>query len=237
MTNGNKRPHDVHERRSGVFGSSSVTCAYRSVATYESWLRHLMDIEFARMRHMVTVAEGVIPGPDYVGVILLSSLLYVRTVSLLDEALEEYVDDPGLSMPRKYHRSLGGRIEFLASLGLLHTPQDLRDVKDRRNEIAHDSNKAASYDDLAQAVDIVEATLQHLNFVGPRPHAAAHAECAARATPNPGALITHDYTYGVKLTDITSLTINGQSVSEITADHHWSVDRYLPSFGPTDGSQ
>jgi hypothetical protein len=221
-----------------VFGSSSVTCAYRSVATYESWLRHLTDIEFARTRHMITAAEGVIPGPDYVGVILLPSLLYVRTVSILDEALEEYVDDRELSMPRKYRRSLGGRIEFLDSLGLLHTPQDLRDVKDRRNEIAHDSNKAASYEDLAQAVDIVEATLQHLNFVGPRPHVAAHAECTSRATPNPGALITHDYTYGVKLTGITSLTINGQSVSEIAVDQHWSVDRYLPSSGPTiDSSQ
>jgi len=220
-----------------VFGSNSVTCAYRSVTTYESWLRHLTDITFAKSRHMITVAEGVIPGPDYVGVTLLPSLLYVRTVSILDEALEEYANDRELSIPKKYHRSLGGRIEFLDSLGLLHTPQDLRDVKDRRNEIAHDSNKAASYDDLAQAVDIVEAALQHLNFVGPRPHAAAHAECMARATPNPGALITHDYTYGVKLTSITGLTINGQSVSEIATDQHWSVDRSLPSFGLTDGSQ
>ncbi len=218
------------------FSSVSAICAYHSVTNYESWLRHLTDIEFARTRHMITAAEGVIPGPDYVGVVLLPSLLYVRTVSILDEALEEYIDDQQLSMPRKYHRSLGGRIDFLADAGLLQAAQGLRDVKDKRNEIAHDSNKAASYDDVAQAVDTVEAVLQHLNFVGPRPQITAHAERTPRATPNPGALITLDYTYGVKLTGITGLTVNGQSVGEIATDYRWSVDRSLPSSGLTGDS-
>lgn len=212
-----------------MFENVVVTTTYQDVDVYKSWLRHLVDIKLAKSRHMIAAAEHAAVGWDYVGVTLLPSLLYVRTVSILDEALETYIDDKALTLPKKFRHTLGGRINVLADLGLIANPQDLRDIKDRRNAIAHDSNKSGSYGDLSQVVDTVERTLQSLNFVGARPRTEVYLRRVRREPPIPGADLTHDYTHGVKISGITALTIDGELISEITiSDLPWTKSYNSP---------
>src|SRR5687768_8878804 len=102
------------------------------------WLRE--ELEFARHYHEVYqdfAHDTIVPAHPFLEY-LLPALLYLRAVSILDEALSAYITAKGLAMPKKYHKTLGGRIWFLSDRGLLSDPTVVSKVKDRRNKIGHE---------------------------------------------------------------------------------------------------
>ncbi len=180
----------------------------------ESWRWLLQETLLARNAFRL----GSIIGPAVhkpVLDLLFPSLLLVRAVSLMDEALADYIDGKGYAVPKKYGTTLHGRLSFLDDQGDLSYSQNLRGLKDRRNGIAHRSttpgtahSTAVTWDELDQALGVVEAVLQKLNLIGPRPNLEFFWERDADLYPDepppdkPTIRVTHHYRYGVREGDV-----------------------------------
>jgi hypothetical protein len=160
--------------------------------------------------------------PNNAGVILnavLPVMAYIRAVSFLDEALGSYIEDKGYNT-RGYSGSLDGRLKLLHDRGELVYSQQLRDIKDRRNHLAHRSSVpesiselSASWEEVDQAIDTVETALQAIQLIGQRPAFKVFGERKADFYPEqfhpdkPGVRLTHQYAFGVEENDARVLEI------------------------------
>ncbi len=174
------------------------------------WCSHLQFILLTRNCHRVGGAALTLPvAVDYLNLVL-PPTAFLRTVSLLDESLQEYIENEGLTLSRGYRHDLNGRIRFLADQGCLTGETKLHELRQRRNEIAH--NVAVAFMDTApltwadvdSAIDTVEQALTQLSLVGNRPayefrygrDVDFHADAPQ---PNkPDVLLTHHYYYGIQ---------------------------------------
>jgi hypothetical protein len=176
----------------------------------ESWRWLLQEIVLARNVFRLGATIGPAVNKPVLD-LLLPSLLFVRATSMLDEALADYIDGKGYAVPKKYGTTLHGRLRFLNDQGKLAYSQELRDLKDRRNTIAHRSNVASTvqptavtWDELDWAVGVVEESLGRLNLIGPRPNFEFFWERDVdtyldQPPPDkPTVRMTHHYRYGVR---------------------------------------
>lgn len=116
-------------------------------------------------------------------------------------------------MPKGYKNSLYYRIKFLGGNGILKNAQDLQDIREKRNEVAHESSKYIRWQDLDDYVAKIEHELQNLGLVGSRPKYEFFAERSKmRESAKPGFSLAQDYCYGLK--------INGRKVVEISWAEH-----------------
>ena len=175
-----------------------------SAEIQKAWNRFLQEVELAKNYHMPYLLDGIGGGTfrnpllDY----LLPSLLYVKMVAVLDEALVFYISDHGLNAPKKYKKSLHGRIEFLNDQSLIANYASLHAVRDLRNLLAHEVSENATWDNLHADLDTVENELQHLGFVGDRPNYEYFGERSAmRGCDEPGIALAQDFRFGVKCND------------------------------------
>jgi hypothetical protein len=136
---------------------------------------------------------------------LLPSLLHVKAVSLLDHALEAWLDARGLVVPRKrYGTDLKGRIDYLADNRHLSDATRLHLIRDTRNALAHepDAGVAIDWPQLDETIDAVFAALQELTLPVERPQWEISAErSAAQEAKVPNALFTFDHTISIKAGD------------------------------------
>ena len=164
------------------------------------WHRFLQEVELSRnypMSYRLN-AIGAAPRNPLLERIL-PSLLYIKLATLLDDALQTHISDRKLTVPSKYHDSFGGRINFLADHGALSEPRQWRRIKKRRNELAHESDAHADWEELDNAISPAHNELQHLGFVGPRPRYEPFAERSAlRETSRADALCECTYSFGLK---------------------------------------
>jgi len=199
---------------------ATIHCPYRDRDIYGSWLRFFFDLEFASKR---TIAMDVHPLiHDAIGDEIIPSLLYVRLVAILDEAFISYINNEWQQPPKL--TTLGARIDWLKSRSRLKSPTDVYAVKNMRNELAHTSSKRCAWSDLPSAIEIVNGELEHLHFVGPVPVREMSFERNPRPTPNPGAYVTHDYKFAIKIRGLTGLTYNGTDIGALEFTRNWSVD-------------
>jgi len=173
------------------------TNALNSIAN--TWRRLLLEVELAKHYTHTYLLHGGHALRDPLLDYLLPSLLYVKSLSVLDEALIAYIAQKGLAVPRRYHNSLHGRIEFLSDEGILSSRNALLTIKDKRNNLAHEATTQVTWNDLDQAVNEIERALQSVGFVGTRPTYEFYAEKSAlRESTEPGILFTEDFCYGIK---------------------------------------
>lgn len=169
----------------------------------QAWNRFLQEVELARNYHMPYTLNGFggtfrNPLLDY----LLPSLLYVKMVAILDEALSFYMSNRSLKLPKKYKKSLHGRIEYLNDQSLISNYTSLHDVRDLRNLLAHEGSETTTWDNLNGDLDTVENELQHLGFVGDRPSYEYFGERSAmRECDEPGVAFAQDFRFGIKCND------------------------------------
>ena len=77
---------------------------------------------------------------------ILSTLLYINLVSFLDERLEVFIGEQGISCPKdKYRPNLGGRLLCLKEHDRLNNFDELWRVRSRRNEFGHTLDQVASW--------------------------------------------------------------------------------------------
>ena len=169
----------------------------------KAWYRLLQELELAKNYHMPYLLNGF--GSTFRNPLLdflLPSLLYVKMVAVFDEALVFLIDDRDLTPPKKYKKSLHGRLEFLNDQEILKNFSALHEVKDNRNLLAHEVSSTADWEKLENDLQTVEAELRHLGFVGKRPDYKYFGERSAiRECDEPGVAFAQDFRFGIKSND------------------------------------
>lgn len=138
----------------------------------------LVQLEFARHYPMAysLSAGGGRPPNNPVLERLLPSLLHIKMMALLDEALEEYLTGKGQKLPSKYRDDLNGRISYFSDAGLVSNAPDLHVARKRRNGAAHELLSDVSWAEFDSDVDQVQAALDLLGLVPARPSFKVTAE-------------------------------------------------------------
>jgi len=182
---------------------------------WQAWLTFLRQLTMARNYPLPYSLDAV--GPTVRNPFLehlLPSILFVRVVSLLDEALRIYLDQESLTIPKSYrHRkALKGRLEFLRDRSVLHHYDELDALRDRRNALAHDAANHCSWDDVDSAIDVLEAELQPLGFVAERPLYEPYAErSGAQDSSDPEAVCQWQYRFGLRQKEAEVLAVTWSS--------------------------
>lgn len=165
-----------------------------------SWRVFLLEYELAKHYHYPYLLYGGSTNRNPLLDKLLPSLLLIRAVSILDDSLQFELSIQGITLPQgQYRDNLKGRIAILSENGRLSAPEGLQKLRCRRNEMAHEVSLAATWEELASAVDLVEATLQELSIVGPRMALEYFGERSAMTeSPEPDVLWTREFKCGIK---------------------------------------
>lgn len=100
-----------------------------------SWRLLLLEEEAVRNYWRSYLMYGLQSHPDALMDQLMPSLIYIKALTIVDDALDALITSRALVMPRKYLDSLGGRIDFLAGAGVLTTPDEFHRMRLRRNEL------------------------------------------------------------------------------------------------------
>jgi hypothetical protein len=180
--------------------------------TEELWRSHLQYVLLTRNCDRVSGSLTPPVTVDYLNIIL-PPLVFLRTVSVLDESLARYLDDIGQKFVKPYRDDLNGRLQFLNDQGRISYSQTLHALRQRRNEIAHraasafDNDSALTWSDVDSAIDTVERVLQDLGLVQERPafefHYGRDVDLYLDDPPpeKPDVRLTHHYYYGIKEKD------------------------------------
>jgi hypothetical protein len=171
-----------------------------SVSFLASWYALLQEVELARnypVPYQLTSPFGA--GRNVILEAILPSLLFMKATDLLDEALKLYMQERGLALLSSHRDTLAGRIAFLHDQGLLSDRAALLRLKDRRNELAHESVHKPSWAELDVATLQIHKELRHLGFAGDRPHYQFYAEKSPiRASAQEGADGERTLSFGLK---------------------------------------
>ena len=160
----------------------------------QTWRLLLIESEFARNYRIAYQLDAEAAARNPVLEKILPSLLHVKMAAVLDEALETHLVARSTSLPRKYRQTLGGRISFFQDSKQIANGAELHAIQQRRNDLAHDISSSISWAQLDQDLATVHATLQHLGFVGSRPHFEIKAErLAMQVSEEPGVAWYCDY--------------------------------------------
>lgn len=165
---------------------------------YNSWLRLLREATMApRYADLYTAEFGpLVPNPllDF----LLPNLLFVKVMSVLDEALEFYIDNTS-SLSGVNNKKLFDRINVLDNMGLISDVTALHDLRKLRNDIAHETIVQIDWLKLENAINTVEKQLQQLGFVGDRPlYETFSGRNVELPSSHPEAFKTFHYYVGLK---------------------------------------
>lgn len=183
----------------------------------KSWERLHQEALLATNYHLAPrrteIQSNQIPNPVLDR--LLPSVLFLRIVSIFDEALEFYIDDRNIQWPSNKRRDLCNRINVLGDSGILKDKRECHRIRERRNELAHEADKFVQRNDLYSCLDVVELELKNLGLVGERPKYAWFATVTPFTDPSAGRLVT--YSYGLK-------AISGLAVMDVT----WTETDPLP---------
>lgn len=174
----------------------------------ESWRWLLQEILLARNAATLDEPRGPHLGKVVLD-LLLPSLLYLRTISLFNEALGEYIIAKGYLYTNG--SGLNEKLKVLNAQGDLKYSSELRKMKDRRNIVAHRSttldkilSQSVEWQEVDIAINVVEAALQHLNLIGQRPDFQFYAERLVELYPDtfhpdkPGVRLTHHHHFGIQ---------------------------------------
>lgn len=167
------------------------------------WRQFLIDRAFARNYTLGYLDHPGLPARNPVLERLLPSLLHVKAVAILDHAFRSWIDERGLTVPRKpYGNDLRGRIDFLADNSFLRDRESLHSIRDTRNDIAHKPAEEISWERLEQDVLVIAAALRELGLVGEMPKWEVFSErSSAREGEIPNALVSFHYRIGIKAAD------------------------------------
>jgi hypothetical protein len=160
----------------------------------QAWRVLLIESEFARNYPIAYQLDAGAAARNPVLEKILPSLLHIKMAAVLDEALETHLAATNTSLPKTYRPTLDGRISFFDDSRQIANGVDLHAIRQRRNDLAHDTSSAISWAQLDQDLDAVNATFQYLGFVGPRPHFEIKAERSAmQGSQEPGVAGYFDY--------------------------------------------
>lgn len=166
----------------------------------ESWRIFLLEWKLACYYHYPPALNGIgsVPTKNPLLEAILPTLLFLRLVSLTDEAFKHVIEDRGLSYTG-FRRDFNGRIHILDNHNLLRAPAAIHDIRQRRNIFAHQTGEFASWGELEQAVTCVEAEISSLLGLSPRPELEYFGERSKmNDSPDPNLIGERTFRFGVK---------------------------------------
>lgn len=185
---------------------------------FNAWWKFLLEATLARQHQKVNFEHIQGSSPNPILDSLLPSLLTLRAVTILDEAMQVYIEHHGPKPPKSYKPSFAGRIDYLSDQKRITNSADLHHLRERRNALAHEANAQTTWGDFDRDIDIVESALRELGCVGVRPLFDFYAQRVSKPSTKLGVAIAFDLRYGLKE--------NGEKVFEVS----WSREHFLPSF-------
>lgn len=162
-----------------------------------NWKRLVQDIELARNypRSSTDAESARNPVLDT----LLPSLLYIEAVSLLDDAMDAWLQQKSLTLPKDY-KWLNGKLKFADSKKILSNYKDLDRIRDRRNDLGHEIGKRVDWSELDNDVSIIQTELLTLGLIDQVPKYEFWAErSAAKESSNPDAICEQEYSFGLSI--------------------------------------
>jgi|CXWL01.1.fsa_nt_gi hypothetical protein len=157
----------------------------------KSWERFHQEALLARNYHMAPrrteIQNNQIPNPVLDR--LLPSVLFLRMVSILDEALEFNIDERNIAWPTNKKRDLYNKIDILGDSGILRDKSQCHRIREKRNALAHDPGKFVEWSELYSHLDAVELELKNLGLVGERPRYAWFAAVTPFTSPSGQKLV------------------------------------------------
>jgi len=118
-----------------------------------------------------------------------ASILYLNLLGLLEEAIASQMSETDFERCV----NLKNRLEWLNKRGQLIDWANLDALRERRNEVAHESNKAATVDELNTACSVVEDQLVAWGLIQPGPkYELAFERSALRNASTPELLFEQD---------------------------------------------
>lgn len=176
----------------------------------KAWRRFQIESVFARNYPIAYRLDGGAAARNPILEEILPSLLHIKLTALLDEALDYHILTQNLPLPKGYRPRLKDRISLLCNSNQIENDGVLHDVRERRNETAHEISASITWDQLDKDVIEVHKALQHLNLAGDRPNLEIKAErSAVQGSEEPGIAFYWDYSIKV---------IDGENVA---AEHKW----------------
>jgi hypothetical protein len=186
--------------------------------THEDWYAFLADIELAKSYQKANVRHAGTFTPNPVVDTILPALLYVKMGCIVDHFFKNYILSRGWGYG-KYKKDFNGRISLMAERGCLLDAERLHRFRNDRNKLAHEPWQYCSWDELDDATNAVHAELQHLELAGPRPAFEFFSERRPSSNPEPGAISTQDYCYGLRDRGNVVVEVSWTSVKRL----NWGV--------------
>lgn len=166
---------------------------------HRSWRLLLLEEEAIRHYPQAFLLHGFSTHRDVLLDRLLPSLFYIRAVVILDDGLEEAMGRRNLSLPSGKQNSLKNRIDFLENRGVLSPSLELNRIRGRRNELAHETGRDATWDELKIDRAMIQQALLDLDLIRPAKKLDFYSERSAmRGTSKEGYTLERDYEYGVR---------------------------------------
>lgn len=184
----------------------------------KSWERFHQEALLAANYHMAPrrteIQSNQIPNPVLDR--LLPSVLFLRMVSILDEALDFYIDEQNIQWPAKKKRDLYNKIDVLGDSVALKDRGQCHHIREKRNALAHNPGEFVQWSELYNHLNAIELELKNLRLVGDRPRYAWFAAVTPFTAPSGQKLVT--YSYGLKKFD-------DRTVMDVT----WTEEDSLPN--------
>jgi len=176
----------------------------------QKWRQYRLELELARNYPYSYALDGNGRNThkNHVLEYLLPSLLYIKALALLDEGLIETLRLRSLTMPKKYHNTLRGRLNFFEQQGMMINSKSLSQAVDQRNLLAHEASSRISWDELDLDVNGIELALIHLGLVSKTGKLEFYSERSAfHNSDEPGVLAVAEYVYAIKENDKIAASI------------------------------
>jgi hypothetical protein len=183
--------------------------ADRRLDVKQGWRRFLMYVELTRNYWRVYLMTGATTHRNPLLEDLLPAVLYINMVSLLDEALEVYIDVQDIEVPRGYRNTLKDKIDLLAGAGAVINADTLHDIRKKRNTLAHELTGQITWEVLDTDRSEVESTLRELSLVDASPEYEFFFErSGAKKSDDPEVAFVQDYQYGLKEGDVIVVDVS-----------------------------
>lgn len=132
------------------------------MTTHQDWRKLLMDTSLANSYYWL-LGDHMLPRIPEVESIIVSGLL-IRSVSLLDDALEEYITAREIVVPQK-NPKLFDRLRALKTAQLLVNYSDIDAWRKRRNDVGHEVTETYTWGELDSCHSAIYRELHHLNIL------------------------------------------------------------------------
>ena len=127
--------------------------------TQTDWKILLIDSAIAKNQHWIQNGQRGLRIKE-VDSILVSGLL-IRAVSIIDEAIEDYINANGIAVQSK-NPKLFHRLKALENKGMLVNYKDIDSWRSRRNDVGHEVAETYTWEEFDKCLSSIFRELSHL---------------------------------------------------------------------------